>query len=109
MRLQLPLHGVEEENDSSLYNVPLVESKFVDEAGDEAGFRNTDSSQQRLLPERTSTYDGCECVYDTKDNDTLDWAGDNAESQGFRVVLIPSLDVECKKSYTQSSQQLTMK
>lgn len=56
---------------------------------------NTETFEHGTLPEAASTKDACQGVHNAQYEDALDWPRDNAQSQGMRVVLIPSLDIEC--------------
>lgn len=94
----LRLDSIQDQNKSTLNHIPLVEWKVVHIFGNESILRNANSLEHRLLPEATSTLNSCECIDSNQDQNSLHWSGNQAESECFRVVFIPGLNVEGKES-----------
>lgn len=92
------LDGVEDEDDAALDEVPLGEGQLVDERRDAERGGHAQGAQHALLPEVRATHVARQGVDTNQDEDALDGAVDDAESERLGVVLIPGLDVESEES-----------
>lgn len=70
----LPGYGVEDKHETAVHHVPLVPSQVVDYIRDELVVFDTDTSEQRLLPEAATTQDSRSCIDAAECKDTFDGA-----------------------------------
>lgn len=59
---------------------------------------NAHRSEHGLLPETCAAFDGCESIHGDEDQDSFHRTRNQTKSQGMGMVLLPSLDIESKKS-----------
>jgi len=65
------LDGIQDEYNSTLDHIPLIERKLVDILWDKFVFRDSHSAEHGLLPEASSSFDGSKCVYSDQNENSL--------------------------------------
>ena len=88
------LDRVQDEDDGALDHVPVGEGHVVYALGEAEVLRDAEETEHALLPEVRTAEIARQGVDGDQEEDALDGAVDDAESQGLGVVLIPGLNVE---------------
>lgn len=97
--VNLPLYSVENQHNSTLNHIPLIEWQFINVFRNKSVMWDANSSEHRLSPEARSTFNCSERVDGDEDDDSFYRSRDQAQCQSLCMIFVPGLYVECEESY----------
>lgn len=96
--VDLPLYSVENQHNSTLNHIPLIEWQFINEFRNKLVMWDANSSEHRLTPETRPAFNCSKRVDCDEDNDSFHRSRNQAQCQCLCVIFVPGLYVECEES-----------